>query len=83
MLAAAYLVFISGALGFSLWVWSQQHISAVRSGSINSAMLIETALLDVLFLNRKLQTIQWAGIAVVFAAIVWLQRSRSPTAAHE
>lgn len=77
VLSAAYLIFISGALGFSMWVWSQQHISAVRSGSINSAMLIEIALLDVIILNRKLLAIQWVGIVVVFVAIVWLQRDRA------
>lgn len=68
-----YLAFISGALGFSLWVWSQQTLTAVESGAVNNAMLLEIAAMDVLFFGRELGAWQWTGIAVVFAAITLLQ----------
>lgn len=68
-----YLAFISGATGFGLWVWSQQTLTAVESGAINNLMIIEIALMDVLFFGRVLGTWQWAGILVVFLAINLLQ----------
>lgn len=69
----AYLAFISGALGFGLWVWSQQTLTAVESGAINNLMIVEIALMDVLFFGRVLGIWQWAGILIVFAAINLLQ----------
>lgn len=78
MLCVAYLAFISGALGFALWVYSQQALTAVESGAINNAMLIEIAVLDVLFFGRALGPWQWMGIAAVFAAITLLQIQRTP-----
>lgn len=76
-LCVGYLAFISGALGFALWVYSQQALTAVESGAINNAMLIEIAILDVLFFGRELGLWQWAGIAAVFAAITLLQIKRT------
>lgn len=69
----AYLAFISGAMGFGLWVWSQQTLTAVESGAINNMMIIEIALMDVLFFGRELGVWQWTGILIVFAAINLLQ----------
>lgn len=75
-LCVAYLAFISGALGFALWVYSQQSLTAVESGAVNNAMLIEIAVLDVLFFGRTLGIWLWAGIAAVFAAITLIQMGR-------
>lgn len=80
VLCVGYLAFISGALGFALWVFSQQSLTAVESGAINNAMLIEIAVLDVLFFGRALGPWQWAGIAAVFAAITLLQIKRTQDA---
>ena len=79
-LCVGYLAFISGALGFALWVFSQQSLTAVESGAINNAMLIEIAVLDVLFFGRALGPWQVAGIAAVFAAITLLQIKRTQDA---
>ncbi len=73
LLIVAYLVRVSGALGFSLWVWSQQYWSAVESGSINNTMLIETALLDVICFGRILDGWKWCGMLLAFLAITLLQ----------
>lgn len=69
----AYLAFISGAMGFGLWVWSQQTLTAVESGAINNLMIIEIAVMDVLFFGRVLGLWQWLGILIVFLAINLLQ----------
>ena len=68
-----YLAFGSGATGFGLWVWSQQTLTAVESGAINNLMIIEIALMDVIFFSRVLGAWQWAGILIVFLAINLLQ----------
>ena len=72
----AYLALVSGALGFGIWVWSQQTLTAVESGAINNLMIIEIAILDVLFFNRLLGLWQWLGIFVVFLAINLLQMKK-------
>lgn len=69
----AYLALISGALGFGLWIWSQQTLTAVENGAINNLMIVEIALMDVLFFGRSIAPAQWLGILLVFAAIQLLQ----------
>ena len=82
VLCLLYLVFVSGALGFFLWVWSQKTLTSPQSVAINSAMIIEAALLDVIFLNRQLSLLHWAGLYTVFFAIVWIQM-RDPVKTDE
>ena len=72
-LCVGYLAFISGAMGFGLWIWSQQTLTAVQSGAINNAMIIEIAVMDVLFFGRALGLWQWMGILIVFISINLLQ----------
>lgn len=72
----AYLSLVSGATGFALWVWSQQFLTSMQSGSINTAMLIEITLLDVLLFSRVVSGVQWVGIGAVFIAIVAIQVTR-------
>lgn len=72
-LCVGYLAFISGAMGFGLWIWSQQTLTAVQSGAINNAMIIEIAVMDVLFFGRALGLWQWIGILIVFISINLLQ----------
>jgi len=75
VLCVAYLALISGAMGFGLWVWTQQTLTAVESGAINNMMIIEIAMMDVLFFGRALGTFQWVGILCVFWGINMLQMS--------
>jgi drug/metabolite transporter (DMT)-like permease len=73
----AYLAVVSGALGFSLWIWSQQWLSALESGSLNSLMLIETAALDVIVFGRVLSLQKTIAIILVFAAVILIQMNRT------
>lgn len=75
MLCVAYLALISGAMGFGLWIWTQQTLTAVESGAINNMMIIEIAIMDVLFFGRALGAFQWVGILCVFWGINMLQMS--------
>lgn len=75
VLCVAYLALISGAMGFGLWVWTQQTLTAVESGAINNMMIIEIAMMDVLFFGRALGIFQWVGILCVFWGINMLQMS--------
>lgn len=78
-LCVLYLALISGALGFGLWVYSQQSLTAVQSGSINNAMLIEIALLDMIFFASRPDWIQWLSILIVFVAVTLLQVRQKKT----
>jgi drug/metabolite transporter (DMT)-like permease len=78
----AYLAFVSGALGFSLWIWSQQWLSALESGSLNSLMLIETAALDAIVFGRVLTIRRSLAIILVFAAVVLIQMNRSSSSGN-
>lgn len=81
-LCVAYLAFISGAMGFGLWIWSQQILTAVQSGAINNAMIIEIAAMDVIFFGRALGLWKWAGILIVFISINLLQMNTSRSDQH-
>lgn len=72
-----YLSGVSGALGFSLWTASQAGLTAFESSGINNLMLVEIALLDLAVFNRVPSLPQGVAIAVVFAAIVLIQRRRA------
>lgn len=69
-LCVAYLAGISGALGFFLWTWSQKTLSSVQNGCVNHFMLIEIALLDVLFFGRVITPWQWVGIVLTLSGIM-------------
>lgn len=79
----AYLAFVSGALGFSLWIWSQRWLSALESGSLNSLMLIETAALDAVIFGRVLTTRRSLAIIMVFAAVILIQINRLSNSGKE
>ncbi|MBE0601944.1 MAG: DMT family transporter, partial [Firmicutes bacterium] len=73
LLILMYLSLVSGALGFYLWTRSQQELTAFESSSINNLMLIEIALMDIVFFKRSFSAIQVIAIVVVFGTIVWIQ----------
>ena len=77
LLILAYLSLASGALGFYLWTWSQKHLTAFESSSINNLMLIEIALMDFIFFSRSFSIIQIVAILVVFGSIVAIQRKKT------
>jgi drug/metabolite transporter (DMT)-like permease len=77
LLILAYLSLVSGALGFTLWTWSQKELTAFESSSINNLMLIEIALMDFLFFQRSFTPLQLAAILLVFGSILAIQRKRT------
>jgi drug/metabolite transporter (DMT)-like permease len=83
LLILLYLSGVSGALGFTLWTASQRHLTAFESSGINNLMLVEIALMDLLFFGRSLGAVQVAAIALVFGAIVWIQAGRARAGARK
>ncbi|SDD69573.1 Permease of the drug/metabolite transporter (DMT) superfamily [Paenibacillus sp. UNCCL117] len=64
---------INGALAFTLWTWSQKQLRAYESSLINNLMLLEVALLDILFLGRSITYLQAGALCLVGTAIVAVQ----------
>lgn len=77
VMCVMYLALVSGALAYFIWVWSQKTLSSPQSGAINSGMIIEIALLDVLFFGRELNLLNWLGLILTFLAIVWIQLQKT------
>ena len=76
-----YLSCISGALGFTLWTKSQQHLTTFESSGINNLMLVEIALMDFLFFGRTFSVTQVVAIALVLGAVAAIQGKRAPAKA--
>ncbi|MGN7312225.1 DMT family transporter [Alkalicoccobacillus gibsonii] len=73
VLLILWLGSVNGALAFYLWTWTQKHLKAFESSLLNNLMLIEIALLDVLFLQRQLSLLQVFGILFVAVSIAYVQ----------
>ena len=77
LMVLAYLSLVSGALGFTLWTWSQKELTAFESSSINNLMLIEIAVMDFAFFRRTFSLLQLAAIGIVFGSILAIQKKRT------
>lgn len=77
LLMLLYLSGVSGALGFTLWTASQRELSPFESSGINNLMLVEIALMDLLFFGRVFSPVQVAAVALVLGSAVWIQYGRS------
>lgn len=77
LLILIYLSGASGALGFYLWTASQKELTAFQSSSINNLMLIEIAIMDLLFFGRSFTLLQIVGIIIVFTAIISIQHHQA------
>ncbi|WYP26945.1 DMT family transporter [Alkalihalobacillus sp. FSL W8-0930] len=75
VLLILWLGSVNGALAFYLWTWTQRHLKAYESSLLNNLLLIEIALLDVIFLHRQLSLMQVVGILIVAASITYVQLS--------
>ncbi|MEN0641987.1 DMT family transporter [Alkalicoccobacillus gibsonii] len=75
VLLILWLGSVNGALAFYLWTWTQRYLKAFESSLLNNLMLIEIALLDVLFLQRQLSLMQLIGILFVATSIAYVQIS--------
>ncbi|AFC30676.1 hypothetical protein PM3016_3869 [Paenibacillus mucilaginosus 3016] len=76
ILILLWLGSVNGALAFSLWAWTQKHLSAYKSNLINNLMLLEVVLLDIVFFSRSLTPLQIIGLTVTGAAILAVQLTR-------
>ncbi len=70
-----WLAAINTALAFTLWNVALRELKAVEANTINNTMLIQIALLAVIFLNESLSVRQWIAIAIV-ALGVWMVQLR-------
>ena len=64
------LASINTAFAFTLWNKTLQELSAMESGVINNAMLIEIALLSSIFLGDTLTGKDWTSLLVATAGMV-------------
>lgn len=64
---------INGALGFLLWTHSQRGLQAFESTMLNNSMLLQIALLDVLFLSRVLSVRHVAALLLTGLGILTVQ----------
>jgi len=79
-LIVGWLAVANTALAFWLWNRAQAVLSALESSLINNTMLIQIAVLAVLFLGERLTVMQvtglgLAGLGVVYVQLVRMRRS--------
>jgi drug/metabolite transporter (DMT)-like permease len=74
----AWLAVVNTAAAFTLWNRTLRHLSATESSAINNTMLVQIALLALVFLGERLAPWQWLGIALVALGTLAVQlRPRS------
>ena len=64
------LALINTAFAFTLWNKSLQVLSAMESGIINNSMLVQIALLSIIFLGDRLSIQAWLSLLVATVGIV-------------
>lgn len=76
-----WLAVVNGALAFTLWNHAMQYLRVVETTIINSTMMVQIAILGLVFLGETLTVWDWIGVALVMTAAVGIQlvrRSREP-----
>jgi O-acetylserine/cysteine efflux transporter len=63
-----WLAVVNTALAFTLWNWTMQRLTALESTIINSTMLVQIAILSLVFLGEFLAVLDWIGIVLVMVA---------------
>ena len=78
-----WLAAANTALAFWLWNRAQAVLSALEASLINNTMLIQIAVLAVLFLGERPSPAQWLGLALAGLGVLGVQlaRMRQPTPA--
>jgi drug/metabolite transporter (DMT)-like permease len=71
-----WLAAANTALAFWLWNRAQAVLSALEASLINNTMLIQIAVLAVLFLGERLTAMQVAGLALAGAGVLYVQLAR-------
>lgn len=76
-----WLAVANTALAFWLWNRAQAVLSALESSLINNTMLIQIAVLAVLFLGERLSLVQVLGLALAGLGVAYVQLVRMRRAA--
>jgi drug/metabolite transporter (DMT)-like permease len=71
-----WLAAANTALAFWLWNRAQAVLSALEASLINNTMLIQIAVLAVLFLDERLTTMQVAGLVLAGAGVLYVQLAK-------
>lgn len=75
-LIVGWLAAANTALAFWLWNRAQAVLSALEASLINNTMLIQIAVLAVLFLGERLTAPQVAGLALAGGGVLFVQLAR-------
>lgn len=75
-LIVGWLAAANTALAFWLWNRAQAVLSALEASLINNTMLIQIAVLAVLFLGERLTGMQVAGLTLAGAGVLFVQLAR-------
>lgn len=75
-LIVGWLAAANTALAFWLWNRAQGVLSALESSLINNTMLIQIAVLAVLFLGERLSVAQVAGLTLAGLGVLFVQLAR-------
>ncbi len=68
-----WLSFVNTAFAFTLWNNVMQKLQAVEISIINNTMLVQIALLALIFLGERPSTLEWVGVVIVAVSALLLQ----------
>jgi drug/metabolite transporter (DMT)-like permease len=71
-----WLSVVNTALAFTLWNHAMQYLRVVETTIINSTMMVQIAILALVFLGETLTVWDWIGVALVMAAAMAIQLVR-------
>jgi drug/metabolite transporter (DMT)-like permease len=71
-----WLSVVNTALAFTLWNHAMRYLRVVETTIINSTMMVQIAILALVFLGETLTACDWIGIALVMAAAMAIQLVR-------
>ncbi|MBY8999724.1 MAG: EamA family transporter [Candidatus Heimdallarchaeota archaeon] len=68
-----WLSFVNTAFAFTLWNNVMQKLQAVEISIINNTMLVQIAILALIFLNERPSIQEWIGVSIVAVSALLLQ----------
>ncbi len=68
-----WLSFVNTAFAFTLWNNVLQKLQAVEISIINNTMLVQIAILALIFLGERPSVLEWVGVAIVVVSALLLQ----------
>ncbi len=68
-----WLSFVNTAFAFTLWNNVMKKLQAVEISIINNTMLVQIAILALIFLNERPSVLEWIGVAIVAVSALLLQ----------